>query len=120
MTLEDLKGRPGILYLAAPYTAHPYGLAAADYDANRHAAHLIKLGFTVFSPISHSHPIARVGALDPRSHDLWMGQNDAFMDACFAMVAVHIDGWRESIGMKMERAAFQRMGKPIVEMAALP
>jgi hypothetical protein len=49
-----------------------------------------------------------------------MTQNDHFMEACIAMVAVHIYGWRESIGMKMEREAFRRMGKPIVEMEALP
>ena len=120
MTLEDLKGRPGILYVAVPYDAHPHGLNSAAYDADRHAGHLIRLDFTVFSPISHSHSMARAAGLDPRDYDLWMKQNAPFMDACFAMVAVHIDGWRESIGMKMEREAFRSMGKPIVEMAALP
>lgn len=120
MNLEELRDIGGITYVSVPYTAHLYGLAAAAYDADRHAAHLIKMGFVTFSPISHSHPIARVGGLDPRSHELWMAQNDAFMEACSAMVAVHIPGWEDSIGMKMEREAFARMGKPVVEMEMLP
>lgn len=119
MTLEDLLQLGGITYLAVPYAAHVHGLSCAAYDADRHAAHLIRMGLVVFSPISHSHPIARVGGIDPRSHEIWMGQNDHFMQAASAMVAVHLPGWEDSIGMKMEREAFACMGKPVVEMSAL-
>jgi len=120
MTLEDILRVGGITYLAVPYTAHHHGLACAAYDADRHAAHLIRMGFVVFSPISHSHPIARVGGIDPRSHEIWMEQNTSFMQAASSMIAVHLPGWEDSIGMKMEREAFARMGKPVVEMEALP
>ncbi|MFG1413490.1 DUF1937 family protein [Xanthobacter sp. VTT E-85241] len=120
MTLDDLRGLPSFVYLATPYSRYRWGLASAAYDAERHAAHLIGLGLRVFSPIAHSHTIARVGGIDPLSHEIWMEQNQPFMDAASAMVAVRMDGWKESMGMAMEAEFFQAAGKPIVEMEALP
>lgn len=120
MTLEKLLKRGGITYMAVPYSAAPYGLSCAAHDADKHAAHLIKMGFVIFSPISHSHPIARVGGIDPRSHELWMAQNDRFMHACSGMIAVKLPGWKSSIGMALEAEYFQRARKPIVEMEPLP
>lgn len=117
--IDDILDIDGIVYVSVPYAAHPFGLSCAAHDADRHAAYLIKMGFVVFSPISHSHPIARVGGMDPCSHELWMAQNDRFMQACCAMIAVKIPGWKESVGMAMEAEYFQRAGKPIVEMEPL-
>ncbi len=120
MTLEDLLGQPGFLYLASPYTRYRDGLSSAAYDAKRHAAHLIRLGFVVYSPIAHSHEIARVGGLDHTDHALWMEQCAPLMDAASAMVAVKLPGWKSSVGMALEAEYFQRAGKPIVEMEPLP
>lgn len=120
MTLEDLLGRPGFLFLSSPYSRYTSGLAAAAYDAQRHVAHLILRGFVVYSPIAHAHQIARVGGIDPLDHELWMRQGGPFMGAASGMVALKLPGWRDSVGMGMEREAFARMRKPIVEMEPLP
>lgn len=119
MTLEHLLGKPGFLYLASPYTKAHHGLSAAAYDAKRHAAHLMRLGFIVFSPIAHSHEIARVGGLDHTDHEMWMNQCQPLMEAASAMVCLKLPGWKESVGMAMEAEYFQRAGKPIVEMEPL-
>ena len=120
MTLEDLLGRTGFLFLSSPYSRYTPGLAAATYDAQRHAAHLINLGFVVYSPIAHAHQIAKVGGIDPLDHELWMRQGEPFMESASAMVALKLPGWRDSVGMELEREAFIRMRKPIVEMEPLP
>lgn len=120
MTLDELIGFKGLVYMAVPYTAAKHGLNCAAYDADRHAAYLIKRGLRVFSPISHSHVIAAVGEIDPRSHVLWMDQNGPFMAASGIMVAVKLPGWENSIGMMQERETFRKMGKPVIEMDPLP
>jgi nucleoside 2-deoxyribosyltransferase len=66
------------IYLACPYTFNPelsFGIA------NKHAAQLMNEGHIVFSPISHSHPIA--DALDEHlrlDHEFWMKQDIPFVD----------------------------------------
>lgn len=118
--LEDLIGYPGLVYVSTPYTLYPFGLSAAAYDAKRHTAHLIRMGIVAISPIAHGHEVARVGGLDPIGLDLWMAQNQPLMEACSAMVAVHLPGWKESRGMAHEAEHFTSVGKPVVEMGALP
>ncbi|MFG1399808.1 DUF1937 family protein [Roseixanthobacter pseudopolyaromaticivorans] len=120
MTLDDLRGLPSFVYLATPYSLYGAGRPSAAYDAARHAAHLVERGIKVFSPIVHSHHVAEIGRIDPLSHDLWMTQNEPFMRAASVLVAVRLPGWEKSVGMAMEAEFFQRAGKPIVEMEALP
>ena len=120
MMLCDLRGHRGLVYVATPYARYPFGLDAAAYDAARHAGHLVsEYGARVFSPIAHSHTVARVAGIDPRSHEIWMAQNEPFMQAATVMVAVKLPGWQESVGMAMEAQFFQAAGKPIIEMEAL-
>ncbi len=50
------------IYLATPYTDFDPAVRAARFFAvNKVAAHLMKKGFLVFSPISHTHPIVISG-----------------------------------------------------------
>lgn len=118
--LVELGVADRIAYLATPYAAHPYGLAAATCDAARHAAELMTLGVRVFSPIAHGHPIAMAGRIPPESHEFWLAQDEPFMEAAAAMIAVRLPGWDKSTGMAWERAWFAERGKPVLDMEALP
>ena len=120
MTLDDLRGLPGLIYVATPYSAYVFGRSSAAHDARRHAGHLMREGFTVFSPIAHSHDIARVSGLDEINHHFWMQQCRPFMDAAVALVIVRLPGWEISRGIAEEAAYFQAAGKPMVEMEPLP
>lgn len=120
MTIDSLRGRLGFVYLGTPYSRYSAGRHAAAYDAARHAAYLVRMGIIVFSPIVHSHHVAEIGHIDPLSYEIWMAQNEPFMSAAIAMIAVKLDGWRDSKGMAMEAEFFQRAGKPIIEMERLP
>jgi hypothetical protein len=115
--LGDLRDRPGFVYLATPYTNFAAGRDAAFQMAAFYAGLLLKAGFPAFSPIAHSHPIARAVGIDETDHALWVAADRPFVEAASALIVLTLDGWRESRGVAHEIAAFSAAGKPIVYAA---
>lgn len=77
-----------ITYLAIPYTWNP---EKSFEIANKVAARLIIDGHVVFSPISHSHPIAvQMTPSAKTDYNLWMQQDLPVLSKCSEMVLVHI------------------------------
>jgi hypothetical protein len=105
-----------LAYLATPYSAYKHGPVAAWQAACRLAGRLIKAGTNVYSPIAHSHCIARYGGLDPLDHDLWMPLDKSMMDRCEVLLVAHMEGWEISKGIAIEVAAFEKAGKPIFDL----
>ena len=100
--------------MATVYTQHPKGLEVAYKEACEVAAEFMKLGFPVFCPIAHSHPIATHGELDHVDHDFWMRMDQPMMDAAVGMIVVRMEGWLESKGIRHEIATFKGDGKKII------
>jgi hypothetical protein len=99
-------------YLASPYSNQAdAGMAFAS--AAVAAAWLIGNGVRVYSPITHSHPIAHYGGLDPLDLDLWMRFDKPFMQHACGMIVLELRDWGLSKGIKAEVAEFASMGKPI-------
>lgn len=94
-----------IIYLAIPYTWNP---EKSFEIANKIAAKLMTDGYVVFSPISHSHPIAEQMVPSSKTdYDLWMKQDLPILSKCSKMLLVHIGehGYRliaESRGCQSE------------------
>ena len=88
------------------------GLALSSL-LGRLRAWLIGHGVRVYSPITHTHPIAHYGGLDPLDLDLWLRVDKPFMQHACGMIVLELRGWRLSKGIKAEVAEFARMGKPI-------
>jgi len=107
----------GYWYLATPYSKHPGGLDMAFRHACVAAAHCIRLGRRVYCPIAHSHPIAIHGVIDPYDHDIWLPQDQPFMDGADGIIIVQMPGWEESHGISVEIEVFSRAGKPVEYMA---
>jgi nucleoside 2-deoxyribosyltransferase len=110
--MEMILNGDMIWYLAHPYKAE----SKVDmHDNYRHAsmiaASLLELGLIVFSPISHSHPIAICGDLDQTS-DFWYQFDERFFRVCGGIILC--DGWENSHGCCYERNAFQAAGKPVL------
>jgi len=62
-----------IIYLAIPYSFNP---EESFHVANKVGAELMKQGYVVFSPVSHSHPIADYLTPELRSdHEFWMSKD---------------------------------------------
>lgn len=103
-----------IAYLACPYSHQDKKMMAVRFRmANVIAGILIKeRGDVVFSPISHSHTIARDAGIDP----LWTGwyeQDTVILGLCQKLYVLNIPGWRESSGVQKEIALAEKLGLPI-------
>lgn len=110
----DLK-QFSLCYLATPYTKWD-DLDAAAAEASRITAALFQQGINVFSPISLGHQLAEHGGLAPRDPSIWPRFCAPFVEACDAMIVVHMEGWLISKGIAEEIKMFADAGKPIFDM----
>jgi hypothetical protein len=102
-----------LLYLASPYSRYAAGIDAAFVEACRITASLISRGYSVYSPIAHTHPVALHGALDPLDHSIWLPFNAAMMHASSGLIVSLLPGWDSSTGVQHEIDYFAQAGKPI-------
>ena len=104
-----------IIYLACPY-AHP-DTAVRDWRYNtacRTAAQLIKQGYAVFSPLSHSLPIAKSGDLPDIDTGFWLKQDLLFLRLCGKVFVLTLPGWEESTGVRAEIAEAKKRNIPVM------
>ena len=92
-----------LLYLACPYS-HPDPEVRRQrfHTANKAAALLIAHGYSVFSPISHSHPIAEDSNLNPNDPDLWTRIDLDILQHCTRLLVLKLPGCDESFGIVRE------------------
>jgi len=77
-----------IIYLAIPYT---WNAELSFKIANEVAAQKMKEGHTVFSPISHSHPISKnMTKKEQFDQELWMRQDLPMLRKCDELLLVSI------------------------------
>lgn len=103
-------------YLAVPYS-HPDPAIRAErfHAANLAAGELIRRGHIVFSPISHTHPIAEVCDM-PKGWDFWHQYDRAFIAASRLLVVLCIEGWDRSVGVAAEFEIAREVDIPIMFM----
>jgi len=103
----------GMAYLAAPYTHRSAEVMQERFLAiNKVAAHLMRSGELVLSPISHGVPIAEAGGL-PSEFDFWNRLCREQLKACDRLYVLMLDGWGESVGVAAERAVAEDMFLPL-------
>jgi len=76
------------------------------------AGDMMRRGEHVFSPISHTHPIALAGDL-PKGWEFWQAYDRAMLRACGKLAVLMQDGWQESVGVQAEIAIAREMGLPV-------
>lgn len=104
----------GYWYLATPYSKHPGGVEEAADEACAVAAHLMREGLSIFSPIAHSHAVAIGGGLDLTDHDFWMPLDRPLFDGACGVIVAMMEGWEDSVGVAAEIEWAKRDGKPIL------
>lgn len=111
----DMK--PGLYYMAHPYTCKDehgnFVLAGEDANfqlANYRASRLLLLGYNVYSPISHTHPIHRACPefLARHEHELWYRLDIAFLENASFTGVILCPGWEKSKGCLLEKKWFEQ------------
>jgi hypothetical protein len=109
-----------LVYLATPYTHSDPAVVERRFNAvNRAAAQLMREGKHVFSPISHTHPIAIAGDL-PTTWEFWQEYDRAVLEHCCELVILMQDGWDESKGVAGECRIATELGIPVSFLYADP
>lgn len=104
---------PEFIYLATPYTHKDKQMMIARFKmVNIEAAKLMAAGNHVFSPISHTHPIAVVGDL-PRGWEYWKEYDRRILKICTKIVVLRLPGWDISTGVQAEIKVGEEYGIPI-------
>lgn len=102
-----------LIYLATPYSHPDSEVREGRFRAvNLAAAELMRSGLHIYSPISHTHPIALAGDL-PLGWEYWQAYDRAILSACCKLIVLMLDGWNESKGVAGEVAIAQEMGMDI-------
>lgn len=86
--------KQGISYLCIPYTWNP---EKSFEIANEISAWLMRQGYVVFSPISHSHPISEHLKEVQLDHDFWMKQDLSLLYVCERCFVTIIGGRGHSL-----------------------
>jgi len=103
------------IYLACPYTSNSVGEVAYRVKAATDIARklMAESCVSVFSPITHSHIIARDGSL-PSDHSYWMQVDLPYIEKWADEVWVlTIDGWKSSRGVNEEIRTADSKGIPV-------
>jgi hypothetical protein len=102
-----------LTYLAVPYSHPDPAIRLARFKAaNIAAGALMQQGEIVFSPISHTHPIAEECEL-PKGWEFWQAFDRAYLAQSRRLVVLCIDGWQESVGVSAEILIAKEMGLPV-------
>ena len=108
---EAAKG--GYFYICTPYSKWRGGINDACRMATDIAGRLIKYKMPVYSPIAHTHPIAKQCGINPFDHDIWMPADKPLLEGAAALIVADLPGWRESRGVTQEIEWFRATSKPI-------
>ena len=103
-----------IIYLATCYSHKDPKICEKRFiEVSRYAAKFKKQGYSVFSPISHSHPIAIYGDIDPLDSEFWTKHDLIFLPFCDELWILKLDGWEKSKGIAQECKEANKLGMPI-------
>jgi hypothetical protein len=127
MTLAEfaapIRSLGGIVYLASPYTHKDAAVREwRAVAACKAAAALMRQGLVVFSPVAHSHHVAKFGGVAPCDLDFWMHQDLPMVGKCSAIIVLDLPGWQDSKGVNREclNATANGMGAWHLDPALVP
>jgi len=101
-----------MIYLASPYSHTDQAIEIQRFDAVcQAAATLMMRGVNIFSPIAHSHAIARFGL--PTDWAYWQHYDRAFIAWCDELWVLTLPGWKQSVGVLAEVRIAEEAGKPV-------
>ena len=111
--MKKLNHTPEITYLAVPYTHADPKIRHHRFErVNKMAARLMSQGQIIFSPISHSHPIAIEGKANT-DWSYWVNFDTAFLKCSKKLIVLKLEGWETSTSVTCEIKIAKELGIPI-------
>lgn len=104
-----------LLYLATPYTAFKGTREEAYHLACLKAAELMEEGYTVFSPIAHSHSIEVESGMS-KDGEFWLKQDFGILAYCDELWVYKLPGWDTSYGVAEEIKFAKSYDIPVKEI----
>lgn len=102
------------IYLGVPYSHPDPKVREFRFNqVNLLAGALIKKGYLVYSPISHSHPITVAYDL-PKGYDFWQRIDREFIRWCHQFWILQMEGWDTSTGLRDEEEYSIQQNKKVV------
>lgn len=102
-----------MIYLTTPYSdPNPAVRERRFEEACRATAALVRAGVCTYSPVAHSHPVARYGL--PTHWEFWAQIDREHLARCDVLAVLTIPGWRESVGVQAEIRLAREFGLPVV------
>jgi hypothetical protein len=99
------------VYLACPYSHEDPAIRQARFEqVNKYAGEMMLEGLLIFSPISHTHPIAVQCEL-PKGFDFWEKFDHAWIEWCDELWVLKLPGWETSVGVNAEIKIAKKLGK---------
>jgi hypothetical protein len=91
----------GLWYLASPYTHREKEKRVQRFEQTTRAMKLLyEYGWIIFSPITHSHPLAELGlGIDWKT---WEVFDKSIMTTCKGIIVLQLEGWEDSAGIRVE------------------
>ena len=103
-----------MIFLSCPYSHPDPAIREHRFrTACRATAKLMRSGIVVFSPLSHSVPIAEHGGLDEMTHEFWMSMDIPILRCCDEVLVLGLADWEQSLGVRQEMFEALALGKPI-------
>ena len=103
------------VFLSSPYSSPLPSIMRERADiAGDACAWLWQQGYAAYSPIAHWHGIAVRRNL-PTNANAWIDLNKRELAASDAVAFLHLDGWRDSAGMAMEREWARNLPQAVIE-----
>lgn len=103
-----------LIYLACPYSSDdPDTMVKRFRMVSKVAGQFIRTGNLIYSPISHSHPMA-IETHMPTGYDTWRALDEFYLLRSDIFMILTVPGWRESKGMVQEIDFATDNNKPIV------
>ena len=101
------------MYLASPYSSDSARVVNQRHrDVCKAAGGMINLGKVVFSPIAHSHDIARICGIQG-DFATWAKQDAYWIRKLDEFGVLMLPGWDESVGVKAEIQLAVEFNKPV-------
>lgn len=105
-----------LIYLASPHTSVDPMVREVRYlQAMKALAQLVQEGHLVFSPIVHTHELAKTYAW-PMTFDYYAKLDLAWLEKVDELWVLMLEGWDESKGVTAEIKKMDELNKPIIAL----